>query len=85
VLSPVSRYCFEKSTQPREIGEPVPLAGARILQCRAPDRAALIAFGLSQTQEVDTIRRGSVIALTSDLRPNADRRDPFLIRRFQRT
>jgi hypothetical protein len=50
VLSPVSRYCFEKSTQPREIGEPVPLAGARILQCRAPDRLTVFACGQPQTQ-----------------------------------
>jgi hypothetical protein len=42
---------FEKGAEPRQIGEPVPLARARILQRSPPDRLAVVAVGLPQTQE----------------------------------
>jgi hypothetical protein len=41
---------FEKGAQPRQIGEPVPLADARILQRCPPDRGTVVAISLPQAQ-----------------------------------
>src|SRR5262245_30624901 len=54
-LSPRSGLRFEKRAQSGQIGEPVPLAGARILQGRPPDRAGVVALGVPQTKKVGTI------------------------------
>ncbi|HJZ45617.1 MAG TPA: hypothetical protein VKE41_00560 [Roseiflexaceae bacterium] len=46
---------LQKGAQPRQIGEPAPLAGARILQRGPPDWMAVFAVDLPQAQQISDV------------------------------
>jgi hypothetical protein len=54
---PVPYLFLEELAQPGQIGKASPLAAARFLQRCPPDWMSIVAIGLPQTQEVDTIPR----------------------------